>query len=90
VSEHAIDARFDGAEYAVTGSPLVDTMAYARPAPHRIDGIARKADVVVFRETIIVSDDGETMAAMVAIQRPGGGTVESVAVFHRDSPGTVA
>jgi hypothetical protein len=85
VTEHAIDARFDGAEYAVTGSPLVETMTYTRPGPRRIDGVARKAGVVIFRETVVVSDDGDTMAAMVAIQRPDGTTIESVAVFSRVS-----
>jgi hypothetical protein len=83
VSEHSIDARFDGAESPVTGSPLVDTMAYTRTGPRRIDGVARKSGVVVFRETVIVSDDGDTMAARLAIQRPDGGTLETVAVFDR-------
>ena len=90
VSEHSIEARFDGAEYPVNGSPFVDTMTYTRPGPRRIDGVARKSGVVVFRETVIVSDDGETLAARLAIERPDGGLLESVAVFHRryesDSP----
>jgi hypothetical protein len=83
VIEHSVDARFDGAEYAVNGSPFVDTMTYTRPSLRRIDGVARKAGVVVFTETVVVSDDGETLAAMIAFRLPDGRTRESVAVFTR-------
>jgi hypothetical protein len=83
IIEHSVDARFDGAEYTVSGSPFVDTMTYTRPTPRRIDGVARKAGVVVFTETVVVSDDGETLAAMLAFRLPDGRTRESVAVFTR-------
>ena len=83
VIEYSVEARFDGAEYPVTGSPLVETMSYTRPEPNRIDGVARKAGVVVFAETVVVSDDGETLAAMIAFRLPDGRTRESVAVFTR-------
>ena len=83
VIEHSVDARFDGAEYAVTGSPFVETMTYTRHGLRRIDGVARKAGVVVFTETVVVSDDGETLAAMIAFRLPDGRTRESVAMFTR-------
>ena len=83
VIEQSVDARFDGAEYTVIGSPFVDTMTYTRPTPRRIDGVARKARVVVFTETVVVSDDGQTLTAMIAFQLPDGRARESVAVFTR-------
>jgi hypothetical protein len=84
-SEHAVEARFDGSEAVVLGSPAVDTIAYTRPEPARIDGVARKAGEVVFRETVAVSADGTTLTTTLVIQRPDGTAVESVAVFSRSS-----
>jgi hypothetical protein len=83
VSEHAVDARFDGADYDVHGSPLVDTVAYTRPGPGQIDGIARKAGVEVFRETVTVTPDGLTLTTTISVQRSDGRTMDSVAVFDR-------
>ena len=83
VSEHAIEARFDGADYEVHGSPLVDTVAYTRPGPARIDGVARKAGVEVFRESVAVTADGQTLTTTISVQRPDGSTAASVAVFNR-------
>ena len=82
-SEHAVDARFDGADYPVHGSPLVDTVAYTRPGPGRIDGVARKAGTVVFTETVVVTADGATMTTTITMQRPDGSVLETVAVFDR-------
>jgi hypothetical protein len=84
-SQHAVEARFDGSEAVVMGSPLVDTIAYTRPAPTRIDGVARKSGAVVFRETITVSADGETLTTALVMLRSDGSPVESVAVFTRAS-----
>ena len=83
VSEHAVDGRFDGAEYPVHGSPAVDTIAYTRPGPGQIDGVARKAGAVVFRETVTVTSDGGTMTTALSIPRPDGTSLDSVAVFDR-------
>ena len=56
-----------------------------RPHPARIDGIARKAGAVVFRESMTVSADGNALTTTLVIQRPDGSAVESVAVFNRAS-----
>src|SRR5688572_21171263 len=88
VSEYSVEARFDGAEYPVTGSPLVETMAYARPEPNRIDGVGRKAGAVVFREVAMA--DGETLTMAIAIPRPDGSTAEAIVVFRRTDSGPSA
>ena len=85
VSEYSVDAGFDGAEYPVTGSPLVETMSYARPEPSRIDGVGHKAGKVVFLEVVMA--DGDTLTMALAIPRPDGSAVEAVVVFRRQDEG---
>ncbi len=86
VSEYSLEARFDGAEYPVTGSPLVDTMSYARPGPHRIDGAGHKGGAVVFLEVVVVAADGQALTMALAIPRPDGSTAEAVLVFRHAGP----
>ena len=86
VSEYSVEARFDGAGYPVIGSPLVDTMSYARPGLHRIDGAGHKGDAVVFLEVVVVAADGQTLTMALAIPRPDGTTAEAVLVFRHAGP----
>ena len=84
VSEYSVEARFDGKEYPVTGSPLVETMSYTRPEPNRIDGVGSKAGTVVFRE--VAMTDGQTLTMALAIRRPDGNEAEAIVVFRRVPP----
>jgi hypothetical protein len=78
-----VDAAFDGRDYPVHGSPLVDTIAYARPSPRRIEGIARKEGRVVLTESVTVSDDAHTLTMGYVMRLPDGREVNRVAVFER-------
>jgi hypothetical protein len=79
-----VDAVFDGRDYSVTGSPLVDVMAYSRPSPRRIDGIGRKDGRVVLTESVTVSEDGRSLTMGYVMRLPDGRDVTSVAVFKRE------
>jgi hypothetical protein len=78
-----VDASFDGRDYHVTGSPLVDVIAYARPSRLRIDGVAKKDGRVVLTESVTVSEDGRTLTMGYVARLPDGRDVTSVAVFKR-------
>src|SRR5262249_4685215 len=78
-----VDAAFDGQDYCVNGSPLADVIAYARPGPHRIDGVAKKDGRVVLTESVTVSEDSRTLTMGYVMRLPDGRDVTSVAVFKR-------
>ena len=78
-----VDGAFDGHDYRVNGSPLADVIAYTRPGPHRIDGVAKKDGRVVLTESVTVSEDGRTLTMGYVMRLPDGRDVASVAVFKR-------
>jgi hypothetical protein len=78
-----VDAAFDGQDYRVNGSPLADVIAYTRPGPHRIDGVAKKDGRVVLTESVTVSEDGRTLTMGYVTRLPDGRDVTSIAVFKR-------
>jgi hypothetical protein len=77
-----IDARFDGAEYPVVGSPVGDSVAYRRVDELEIAGVVKKNGRVALTETIRVSSDRRRLTATYRIAHPEGDT-SSVAVFTR-------
>jgi hypothetical protein len=78
-----VDASFDGRDYAVSGSPLADVIAYTRPGRRRIDGIAKKDGRVVLTESVTVSEDGRALTMGYVMRLPDGRDVTSIAVFKR-------
>jgi hypothetical protein len=78
-----VDGAFDGHDYRVNGSPLADVIAYTRPGPHRIDGVAKKDGRVVLTESVTVSEDGRTLTMGYVMRLPDGRDVASIAVFKR-------
>ena len=82
-TNYDVSARFDGAEYPVTGSPMVDTMAYMRSGPLRIDATGRKGSIEVFREIVTVSADAATLQLALSLRGADGRLIEGVAVFER-------
>jgi hypothetical protein len=78
-----VAASFDGLDHRVTGSPLVDVIAYTRPSRLRIDGVAKKDGRVVLTESVTVSDDGRTLTMGYVMRLADGRDVTSVAVFKR-------
>ena len=52
-----IDARFDGADYAVTGSPMIDAVAYRRIDRRTIMGTGKRHGTPVVSMTLTASPD---------------------------------
>jgi hypothetical protein len=63
----ALHATFDGEHHAVSGSPLMDTIACTRPAPRVIASTGKKAGAVTLTDTLTVSPDGEVLTLTYSI-----------------------
>ena len=79
----AVDARFDGKDYPVTGTPFADTVAYRLTGAGAIEGVAKKAGRVVVNETAVLAPDGRSLTVTYTSHLPDGQTVTSTAVFER-------
>jgi len=79
----AVDARFDGKDYPVTGTPFADTVAYRLTGAGTIEGVAKKAGRVVVNETAVLAPDGRSLTVTYTSHLPDGQTVTSTAVFER-------
>ena len=55
------EAKLDGADYPVHGTPFADTVAYTLRGPNTIDGLAKKNGIVIVRETAELSEDGQAV-----------------------------
>jgi len=79
----AVDARFDGRDYPVTGTPYADTVAYRLTGARTIEGVAKKDGRVVVNETAVLAPDGRSLTVTYHSHLPDGRTVTSTAVFER-------
>jgi hypothetical protein len=79
----SVDARFDGNDHAVTGSPIVDTIIYQRSAPNRITATGKKAGVITLTETISTGPDGQGMTLIYVVYRGTHPVATGTAVFER-------
>jgi hypothetical protein len=76
-----IEAAFDGADYPVTGSFAVGTMAYSRRDPHTITGIGRKNNVIALTETVRINPAGGMFLLTYSFYRDGQVVAEGAARF---------
>jgi hypothetical protein len=56
-----LHATFDGGEHAVSGSPLMDTVACKRISPRDIASTGKKAGAVTLTDTLTVSPDDDEL-----------------------------
>jgi hypothetical protein len=56
-----VQARFDGTDYPVEGSPAVDTIAYVRTNQNAISGIGKKNGKIAFTETVLADPEQQTL-----------------------------
>lgn len=77
------DAKFDGKDYPIKGSPFADTVAYQRLDSHTIKGTGKKAGAVVVQETAVVSTDGKTLTTTYSGKDAAGRPAAYVAVFDK-------
>jgi len=62
-SSVTLEAKFDGNDYPVIGSPFVDAVSYRRRDQHTISGYIKKAAKLLLKETVAISPDGRTMTS---------------------------
>ena len=60
-------ATFDGDHHAVSGTPLIDTIACTRPARHVIASTGKKAGAVTLTDTLTTSPDGQVLTLIYSI-----------------------
>lgn len=83
----AVDGRFDGRDYPVTGTPFADTVAYRLLDPRTIAGVAKKGGRVCVRETARLDESGDTVRVTYESYDDEGRTHTSHAVFERSPHG---
>jgi hypothetical protein len=71
VTRLSVEARFDGVEYPVLGSPVVDAIAYSRPDRCKIVGVGTKGGVVVLTETVTADPEAGRMTLDYRIHDEG-------------------
>jgi hypothetical protein len=77
-----VQARFDGADYPVEGSPAVDTIAYTRTDRHAICGIGKKDGKVSLTETVLADPEALTLTLIYNYLLGERTVAHGVAVFQ--------
>lgn len=78
-----LHATFDGEDHAVSGSPLMDTVACTRLAPHVIAGTGKKAGAVTLTDTLTASPDGEVLTLTYSIFDGNQEVAKGTGIFER-------
>jgi hypothetical protein len=78
-----VDAKFDGKDYPIVGTPSADTVAYQRVDSRTLKGVAKKGGKVILNETVVVSPDGKTLTGTYHGTDATGKQVTAVAVFEK-------
>jgi hypothetical protein len=78
-----IHAKFDGKDHAVSGSPLMDTIACTRPDPHLIASTGKKAEAVTLTDTMAVSPDGDLLTLTYSIFDGDQEVANGTGIFER-------
>jgi hypothetical protein len=78
-----VEARFDGQDYPVSGSPVADAIAYTRVDAYTISGIAKENNSLSLKETLIAASEGNLITLTYSIYRGGREVASGVAVFEK-------
>lgn len=78
-----LHATLNGEDHAVSGSPLMDTIALTRPAPHVIAGTGKKAGAVTLTDTLTASLDGEVLTLTYSIFDGNREVARGTGIFER-------
>jgi len=78
-----VQARFDGSDYPVHGSPMGATIAYQRIDRSTISGVQKKNGVVTARETVTVSPDRRRLTQRFSMLNGDREVANGVAVFEK-------
>ena len=78
-----LHATFDGEDHAVSGSPLMDTIACTRLAPHVIAATGKKAGAVTLTDTLTASLDGKVLTLTYSIFEGNQEAAKGTGIFER-------
>lgn len=79
----SVDAKFDGKDYPIKGSPFADSVSYQRIDRFTIKGVGKKAGKVIMHETVVISPDGKTMTGTYSGTDTSGKQFTAVAIFEK-------
>lgn len=82
----SFNGKFDGHDYPVSGSSFADTLSFHLLTPNTVEGDAKKAGVVVVKETVVLSDDGKTLRVTYLSFDAQGNSRTSHGIFERVEP----
>lgn len=78
-----VKAKFDGMDYAVTGSPVAEVIAYTLLDKYTVSGVAKKNGGVSLRETLTAAPDGKMLTLRYEVFAGQKTIAHGVAVFDR-------
>ncbi len=78
-----VEAKLDGLDYPVSGTPFADTVSYRLLSPTVLEGIAKKEGRICVKETAVLSGSGSTISVNYLNFDARGNTFESYAVFEK-------
>ena len=80
---YSYTANFDGKDNPVTGSPMIDAVAYKKIDDNTYEGTSKKAGKVVSNVKIAVAKDGKSMTVSVKGTNAKGEAVSDVIAYDR-------
>lgn len=75
--------QFDGREYPVQGSPIMDSISIVRRSERLLEASARKAKAISMRDATEVSEDGQTLTVSFSMFSAEQTVATGKAVFRR-------
>ena len=80
---YSYTANYDGNDNPVTGSPMLDTIAYKRIDDNTVEATTKKGRKVAANISIVVATDGKTMTVTSKGKNEKGEAFTNVAVYDR-------
>ncbi len=77
------EAKLDGLDYPVSGTPFADTVSYRLLSPTVLEGIAKKDGLICVKETAVLSNSGTTIRVNYLNFDARGNTSESYAILEK-------
>jgi hypothetical protein len=75
--------KYDGKDYAYTGSPSVDTISYTKIDGNTVDWVCKKGGKVVGSGRSVVSKDGKTRTVTAKEKDDKGRDISRTSVFEK-------
>ena len=78
-----VNARFDGKDYSIKGSPLADAVALKRVNDRHMEITWKKDGKVVMTGKSVISADGKTTTVTQTGKDPEGRAVNNTAIYDK-------